>query len=54
MDVLDRLQEDDRVARLVEVLHQATLEAQVLAPVAAPGVLEGLGVRVDADHLGRR
>ena len=54
MDVLDRLQEDDRVPGLVELLDQPPLEAQVVPPVAQPGVLVGLRVRVDADDVGRR
>ena len=55
LDVLDRLQEHDRVvaSRRAEGLHQSALEAQVLALVAQPRVLVGLGVGVDADHVGR-
>ena len=52
LDVLDRLQEDDGVARLGEGLDRRALEAQVLPRVAQPRVLVGLGVRVDADHRG--
>ena len=52
MDVLDRLEEDHRIDRLVEVLDEPTPEAQVRAPVAGAGVLVSLGIRVDADHLG--
>ena len=52
VDVLDRLQEDDRVARPLELLHQTTLEAQVSKPVAQPGVLVGLRVCVHPHHLG--
>ena len=52
-DVLDRLQEDDRVARPVELLHQPALEAQVCEPVAQSGVLVGLRVCVHPHHLGR-
>ncbi len=53
LDVLDRLQEDDRVAGLGEALDQVPLEAQVRPHVAQPGVLVGLGVGVDADHSRR-
>ena len=52
VDVLDRLQEDHGVNRIVEVLHQAAPEAQVGPPVAGASVLERLGVGVDTDHLG--
>ena len=52
MDVLDRLEEDDGVDGLIEVLDEAALEAQVGAAIAGAGVLEGLGVRVDPGHLG--
>ena len=31
-------------------LHHPALEAEVLAAVAQPGVLEGLGIGVDAEH----
>ena len=48
--MLDRLQEDDRVAGLGEALDQVALEAQVGPHVAQPGVLVGLGVGVDPDH----
>ena len=51
--VLDRLQEDDCVTWAREILDQAALEAQVVAPVAKPGVLVGLGVGVDPDHARR-
>ena len=54
LDVLDRLQEDDRVAGLGEGFDQVALEAQVGAAVAQPRVLVGLGVGVDADHARRR
>ena len=54
MDVLDRLEEDDRVARLGVVLDEAALEAQVGSGVAKAGVLVRLGVGVDADDLGGR
>ena len=54
MDVLDRLQEDDRVPGLVELLDQPPLKAQVVPPVAQAGMLVGLRVRVDADDVGRR
>ena len=53
VDVLDRLQEHHGVDLLVEVLDEPPLEAQVGAAVAGAGVLVSLGVRVDADHLGR-
>ena len=53
LHVLDRLQEDDRVAGLGEALDQVALEAQVGAHVAQPRVLVGLGVGVDADHARR-
>src|SRR6185436_2690221 len=53
LDVLDRLQEDNRVAGLGEALDQVALEAQVRAYVAQPGVLVGLGVRVYADDARR-
>src|SRR3954453_22388895 len=53
-DVLDRLQEDDRVARPVEALDEPAVEADVGTPVARPGVLVGLRVGVDPDDLGRR
>src|SRR4051812_26190930 len=39
LDVLDCLQEDDRVAGLGEALHQVALEAQVGTHVAQAGVL---------------
>ncbi len=51
--VLDRLQEDDRVGRLGERLDQLAREAQVRAAVAEPRVLVRLGVRVDADDARR-
>ena len=54
LDVLDRLQEDDRVAGLGEALDQVALEAQVGPRVAQPGVLVGLRVGVDADDARRR
>ena len=53
LDVLDRLQEDDRVAGLGEALDQVALEAQVGPRVAQPRVLVRLGVGVDADHARR-
>ena len=46
LDVLDRLQEDDRVAALTERLDEAAVEAQVRPPVAQSGVLVGLGVYI--------
>ena len=52
LDVLDRLQEDDRVAALVEALNQGALEAQVRPPVACLRVLVGLRVGIDPDDLG--
>ena len=52
VDVLDRLQEDDRVTGLVIRLDEIAFEAQVGAHVAQPRVLVGLGVGVDADHVG--
>ena len=52
LDVLDRLQEDDRVARARDVLDQVALEAKVGLAGSAPGVLVGLRVGVDADHVG--
>ena len=52
LQVLDRLQEDDRVGRLGERLDQVALEAQVGAAVAQPRVLVRLGVGVDADDAG--
>jgi SAM-dependent methyltransferase len=53
--VLDRLQEDDRVvwSPIVVFLDQGALEMEVRDPVAKPGVLERLGVRIDTDDLGR-
>ncbi len=51
LQVLDRLQEHDRVGGLGEGLDEVALEAQVRPGVAQPGVLVGLGVGVDADHL---
>ena len=53
LDVLDRLQEHERVARLVEGLDHRAHEAQVVAHVAQPGVLVRLGVGVDADDFRR-
>src|SRR4051794_6094397 len=41
VDVLDRLQEDDGIDTLVEVLDESSPEAQVGAPVARSRVLEG-------------
>src|SRR3954449_3528566 len=38
VDVLDRLQERDRVTGLVELLDEAALESEVRPPVAKPGV----------------
>ena len=54
LDVLDRLEEDDGVERLLRSpgLDEVAREAQVLAPVAQARVLVGLGVGVDADHRG--
>ena len=52
VDVLDRLQEDHGVHRPVELLDELPPEAEVGALVAGAGVLVGLRVRVDADHLG--
>ena len=54
LHVLDRLEEHDRVARLGEGLDEIALEAQVVADVAQPRVLVGLGVRVDADDRAAR
>ena len=54
LDVLDRLQEDDRVERSGDVLDQVALEAQVRAAVARRGMLVGLRVGVDPDDLGSR
>ena len=53
-DVLDRLQEDDRVAGLREALDQVALEAKVGPHVAPPRVLVRLRVGVDPDHALRR
>ena len=50
LDVLDRLQEDDGVARLGVRLDHVAREAQVGRAVAQPRVLVGVGVGVDADH----
>ena len=50
LDVLDRLQEDDRVARLREGLDHVAHEAQVGRAVAQARVLVRVGVGVDADH----
>jgi hypothetical protein len=52
VDVLDRLQEHDGVVApgLAVVLHHPPLEMQVLGGVAQAGVLEGIGVGVDAQH----
>ena len=47
--VLDRLEEDDRVARLAERVDRGALEAQVRAARSAGGVLVRLRVRVDSD-----
>ena len=52
LDVLDRLQEDDRVAALVEALDQGALEAQVRPPVACLRVLVGFRVGIDPEDLG--
>ena len=49
--MLDRLQEDDRVARAGDVLDQVALEAQVGAHVSSGGVGVRLGVGVDADDV---
>ena len=54
LHVLDRLQEDDRVAGLGEALDQVALVSQVVADVAQPGVLVRLRVGVDADDARRR
>ena len=51
MDVLDRLEEHDRVARAGEALHEVALEAEVWPHVAPPRVLVRIRVGVDADHL---
>ena len=51
--VLDRLKEDDGVAGLRVVLHQVAHEADARARVLEPGVLVGLGVRVDAGDPAR-
>jgi hypothetical protein len=48
VDVLDRLQEDDRVDRLGPGLHQVAREPQAGPRVLRAGVLVRLGVRVDA------
>jgi hypothetical protein len=52
-DVLDGLQEHDRVAGLGVDLHHAALEAQVRCAVAQPGVLERVGVGLDPDDRRR-
>ena len=52
-EVLDRLQEDDRVGRLREGLDQRSLEAQVRAPVAQARVLVRVRVGIDANDLRR-
>ena len=52
-DVLDRLQEDHRVAWLAVGLDEPTLEAQAVGRVAQPRVLVRLGVGVDPDDFGR-
>jgi hypothetical protein len=54
LDMLDRLQEDDRVeaARLTVGLDQPPIESQVLAPVAKPRVVVRLRVGVDPDDAG--
>ena len=55
LHVLDRLQEDDRVAGLREALDQVSLVAQVGAHVAQPSVLVRLRVGVHPDDArGRR
>ncbi len=51
LEVLDRLQEHDRIGRLGERLDEVTREAQVGAAVAQPRVLVSLGVGVHADDL---
>jgi hypothetical protein len=50
LQVLDRLQEDDRFRWRTEAFDQVALEAEVLASVAKPCVLVRLRIRVDADH----
>ena len=49
LEVLDRLQEHDRIRPLGERLDQIALEAQIRAAVAQARVLVRLGVRIDAD-----
>ncbi len=51
LDVLDRLQEHDRIAGPGEILDQVTLEVQIRPSVAGLRMLIGLRVRVDTDHL---
>ena len=53
LDVLDRLEEDDSVARGGEGLDHAALEPEVRPRVAQAGVVVGLGVGIHADHLRR-
>ena len=52
LDVLDRLQEDDRVERSGDVLDEIALESQVRAHVAGLRMIVGLRVGVDPDDLG--
>ena len=51
LEMLDRLQEHDRVSRLGERFDQLAREAQVRAAVAQPRMLVCLGVGIDADHF---
>ena len=52
LEVLDRLQEHDRVGRRGERLDEIALEPQVGAAVAQTRVLVRLGVGVDTDDIG--
>ncbi len=49
LDVLDRLQEDDRVDLACVVLDQLSLKRDVGLRVPQARVLEGFGIRVDPD-----